>query len=277
MGELLLCNESIAAMPFYLEGVSINVYSVEELDYYIMNNTFLLDRSFMSEEFCNWIENQALLPKLSGRLRMIISTSGRLSVFVEEILKSTGYCSAAEIKQIHDLLRELEEKSDFECIKLRADRLMENGKYLSSIFEYNKLLASEEAKTADSVVCGNIYNNLATAYARLFLFETAAGLYKKAYSLNHNRKSLWSCLYSYKCMDDEKHFNEIAAKYNVSDEELSSLENVLAGFYAGSDNTRIEEEIEQLKKLRTGDRSACNEQISEIILKYKEEYRSHVF
>lgn len=276
MGELLFCNESIAAMPFYLEGVSINVYSVEELDYYIMNNTFLLERSFMSEELCNWIENQALLPKLANRLRMIISTNGRLSVFVEEILNSTGYCTLQEIKQIHDLLRKLEEKSEFECIKLRADQLMENEKYLSSIFEYNKLLNSEEAKTADSVICGNIYNNLATAYASLFLFETAADLYRKAYSLNHNRKSLWSCLYSYKCMNDENHFKKIAAKYNVDDKELSSLENVLAGFFTGSDNSRIEDNMDQLKKLRTTDKTACNKQISDIILKYKEEYRSYV-
>ena len=38
MGELLLCNGPIAAMPFYLEGVSINIYSIDELDYYIINN-----------------------------------------------------------------------------------------------------------------------------------------------------------------------------------------------------------------------------------------------
>ena len=36
MGELLLCNEAIAAMPYYIEGVSINVYSIEELNYYIV-------------------------------------------------------------------------------------------------------------------------------------------------------------------------------------------------------------------------------------------------
>ena len=40
MGELLLCNEAIAAMPYYIEGVSINVYSIEELNYYIINISF---------------------------------------------------------------------------------------------------------------------------------------------------------------------------------------------------------------------------------------------
>ena len=39
MGELLLCNEAIAAMPYYIEGVSINVYSIEEL--IIMNQQYI--------------------------------------------------------------------------------------------------------------------------------------------------------------------------------------------------------------------------------------------
>ena len=64
MGELLLCNEAIAAMPYYIEGVSINVYSIEELNYYIINNTYLLDDDFMSLELCTWIENHANLPVL---------------------------------------------------------------------------------------------------------------------------------------------------------------------------------------------------------------------
>jgi len=82
MGELLLCNEAIAAMPYYIEGVSINVYSIEELNYYIINNTYLLDDDFMSLELCTWIENHAHLPKLAMHLRTIISTNGRLSAFV---------------------------------------------------------------------------------------------------------------------------------------------------------------------------------------------------
>ena len=50
MGELILCSEPIAAMPYYLEGVSLNIYSLEELSYYIMHNTYLIERDFMNEE-----------------------------------------------------------------------------------------------------------------------------------------------------------------------------------------------------------------------------------
>ena len=276
MGELLLCNESIAAMPFYLEDISVNVYSIEELDYYILNNTFLLDHDFMSHELCTWIENQAKMPRLARNLRTIISTNGKLSAFVGEILDATGYCTAVEKKQLHDALCELEEKTDFECSKLRADRLMESGKYLSCIFEYNRLLKSDAAREAESVVCGNIYNNLATAYAKLFLFDTAAELYKKAYLLNKNRQSLWSCLYALKCIDNTKQFNAIVSQYNISEDEIHSLNNVFNAVTSQEDNT-TGDTIQKLSALKASDKASYNTEVSDIILKYKEEYRSHVF
>ena len=82
MGELLFCHEPIAALPYYVEGIGINLYSMEELCYYIMGNTYLLDNSFMSEELCTWVEKQMGLYKLAEQLRDIMRGQGLLSEFV---------------------------------------------------------------------------------------------------------------------------------------------------------------------------------------------------
>ena len=58
MGELILCRQPIAAMPFYFDNVSLNVYSLEEICYYIKNNLYLIDSGFMSEDLCVWIEHE---------------------------------------------------------------------------------------------------------------------------------------------------------------------------------------------------------------------------
>lgn len=156
MGELLLCNEAIAAMPYYIEGVSINVYSIEELNYYIINNTYLLDDDFMSLELCTWIENHAHLPKLAMHLRTIISTNGRLSAFVTELLEYSGYCTKEELKNTHDALKELEEKSEFECLKIRADRLMEKKSILQQ-FLNTKSCCHVRMQSILSVYCTETY------------------------------------------------------------------------------------------------------------------------
>ena len=44
MGELILCRQSIAANPYFIEDGALNVYSLEELSYYIAhcNNSTLV-------------------------------------------------------------------------------------------------------------------------------------------------------------------------------------------------------------------------------------------
>lgn len=65
MGELILCSHPIAAMPYYIDNISLNVYSLEELCYYIENHLYLIEADFMSEELCLWI-GQELGEKRSG-------------------------------------------------------------------------------------------------------------------------------------------------------------------------------------------------------------------
>ena len=92
MGELILCSEPIAAMPYYLEGVSLNIYSLEELSYYIMHNTYLIERDFMNEELCTWIAREARQIKLAERLRDIMHGNRSLSDFVLLTVPSAPGC-----------------------------------------------------------------------------------------------------------------------------------------------------------------------------------------
>ena len=74
MSELLFCHAPIAALPYYIEGLGINIYSMEELCYFIAGNVFLLDDSFMNEELCTWIEKQMGAYKLAENLRNVMDT-----------------------------------------------------------------------------------------------------------------------------------------------------------------------------------------------------------
>ena len=61
MGELILCNQNMAAFPYYVEEAAIGVYSLEELSYYICHNVYLLRSDFMNEDLCNWLERELKL------------------------------------------------------------------------------------------------------------------------------------------------------------------------------------------------------------------------
>ena len=246
MGELLICNEPIAALPYYIEGISWNVYSLEELCYYVENNTYLLEKDFMNEELCTWIGKEVKNLKLAERLRDIMRMDGRLSEFVLALLVECGYCPRENIKEIVQIVCEMEEKSDFECNKVRADRLMEKEKYISSIYEYKRLLDSNEAGEQSKELIGNIWHNLGTAYARLFLFQEAMHCYDKAYNLNGNPASQEAIQMAGRCLTHEM---------KVENMEFSEKLDAIAAL-----NTREH-------------RSQYHKEISNVIFNWKEEYR----
>jgi len=274
MGELLLCNETIAALPYYIEGISWNVYSLEELCYYVENNTYLLEKDFMNEELCTWIGKEVKNLKLAEKLRDIMHMDGRLSEFVRTLLEECGYCPKDVIHEVNRILREMEEKSDFECNKIRADRLMEKEKFLSSIYEYKSLLDSDEAGEQDKEILGNIWHNLGTAYARLFLFGEAIHCYEKAYALNKNSESLRECLMAHRCLRNEVGFELALHKYDVSDELALEIKNEISIASRTEAMQEFENKLEAIAMMNTtGNRNEYQKAVSNVIFNWKEEYR----
>ncbi len=182
MGTLLLCSHGLASAPYYLESMALNIYSIEELCYYLKQNIDLVEPSFMEEELIDWIRMELKLPVLAERLEKLKSER-LLFAFVSAIAESCNYCTKEEIEQMRKALTDFENKSEIECRKIRADRLLSKKRYRLSILEYKKLLAHPEVS---GHLSGNILHNLGTAYAGLFLFSEAFICYKAAYQKNNH-------------------------------------------------------------------------------------------
>lgn len=244
MGELILCNQRLAALPYYIDDASLNVYSLEELSYYIEHNLYLLEEDFMSGELCSWIEQEMKLKDVAEQLRDICRRNGTLAEFVTCILKQSGYCSPDDIRQIAEALTRRQNQSEYECIKMKADRYIENKRYISGIYEYRRLLGMKEEK--NEVLVGNVWHNLGKAYAALFLFEEAAACLRQAYELNQNPESLRECLYAYRCMQDETRFRETAEENGLSEEERVDVERALTKESRTEDIEQFELRLEEL-------------------------------
>ena len=274
MGELLLCHETIAALPYYIEETGINIYSMEEFSYYISGNVYLLDRSFMCESLCTWIEKQMKRTELAEKLRTCIRTEKRLSDFVFAILEDTAYCTMKEMQEIVFAVRQMEQKSDFECEKIRADQLMEKDKYLAAIYRYKHLLETADTKETSEVLRGNIWHNLGTAYARLFLFEEAGRCYEKAYEYNKQKESLRECLMCCRCRHDEAMFTEIADKYQVNEMEQQEIENEISIACKSEKLEQFESRLEELAQQSGGAQKAkVKKDVMNMIVQWKKDYR----
>lgn len=267
MGELILCNQELAALPYYIDEAALNVYSLEELGYYIENNMFLLEADFMNEELCTWIDKELHLKEASVQLRSIYRGGGTLSEFVECMLSQSGYLNREKIKQIAASLKDIENKSEFECIKMKADRYAENKRYINAIYEYRKL--TEQKDEVNDILMGNVWHNLGCAYVGLFFFRDAAFCFKRAYELNENPQSMRACLYAYRCMHDEHGFELYAKKFGLEAEETLSIRSELTAV------SRMEE-IEQFEQWLDEQFSMDREQeLAKIVAEWKDAYRKN--
>lgn len=76
-----LCRAKAAKHPFYIESIDINIYTIEELCFYLWKNVSLLDESILNEKLCDWLEGELGMQRLAFHLR-------------EKLRRRREYCGA---------------------------------------------------------------------------------------------------------------------------------------------------------------------------------------
>jgi len=246
MGALLLCNHPIAAMPYYIEALSLNIYSMEELCYVIEHHPFLLDEGFFDEELISWIDREVGEGELAEQLRQSLRKELGITKLVELILNATGYLSYEAGMNILGQIREMQHKTVFERRKMRADRYVENKKYINALLEYRRILQMEEECKKNPVVCGNIWHNQGTVFARLFLFREARECFEKAYQYHMNLESIYEAMAACRYLGEDDALTNLARKYGIAEKEVAELSEQWTNISRSDAIVRVEEEIDAI-------------------------------
>lgn len=189
MGDLWICREQTAQKPFRLETAGAEIRTIEELCFYLYQNIEHLDEEVMDEPLFSWLSEELQLTKLAAMLRQEQGHGRDVLWCTWLLLKEIGMYSDNELEEIRTICFAMENKDEYECRKLKADRLLRNKKYHRSICEYQELLEMEEQERYPRLA-GDILHNLGVAHARLFLFPEAAEYFLKAYKRTQHSSSL---------------------------------------------------------------------------------------
>lgn len=189
MGGIRICKYKTAVTPFFLKKISVNVYTMEELCYYIYHNFPLMDESLMNEELFGWLETELELPRFAGVLRQNVSGGASYRKLASVLLDLAGYCSKEELRRLFSQMDVQNHKPGSQMIKSMGDRLLENHKYVKAIREYNSILHLRTRDTQTDEFLGSVYHNMGVAYAQLFLYDAAAKCFAAAYEKNQDVRS----------------------------------------------------------------------------------------
>ncbi|MDD6351666.1 MAG: hypothetical protein PUG16_04630 [Lachnospiraceae bacterium] len=238
MGELILCRAPLTASPYYIEEKSLNIYSLEELSYYLAHNIYLLRPDFMNPDLIRWIGEDLGEKKLAEALKGLMDRKAPLHIFISRILEETGYLTPPEIQRTVREIETFESKGEVESRKIRADHLLQEGHVMDAVREYEGILKDSERLKPSAELQGDLWHNLGVGQVRLLSFPEAEDSFRRAYEKNHRTISLCSLLEACLIEGNEEAYKENLHRYLVPPDLEKEVE----------DAVRIEAEAEPLVK-----------------------------
>lgn len=275
MSKVYLCKGTYAETPFYIEKQQLNLFSIEEVCYYIKENTCLLDKSIMTPGFIRFIGDECNLEDVEKELKTILHRKKSLADFCECILKEEGKTTKDEIEVLVESISKSESLDVFEKRKSNADYFVRKKKYFRAMLEYRRLL--EKANPKETIFQSEILHNIGVIYANLFHFADAQDYFLKAYEMGEREESLVCYLASCKIDMEEARYTELLEQKMVYKEcslELENLMNeILAEWLESSISGTPHRPIYDIEIL---DQSERIERMEQIVSEWKEEYRIYI-
>lgn len=264
MGRVILCNRKKADTPLYISRSNINIYTIEELAYYILNNMYIIDDGIINNNTFLWIKEELDLP---GLAELLEDEGKSIQQQVMTILNFTGYLSDEDITNAKNLLNEIEGQPIIKRKMIKAQYLLKNHRYKESINLYKLIL--EICDNADREI---IYNNIATAYASLFLYEKAAEYYIKAYKINNNPQIYREILNVLCFYGDKKKIDETLKNLKISDLEYEKAKKNIAVILEKNDGKNYNRLMQALKLKEDTAVPMYYEEIEKILKDWKKDY-----
>ena len=268
MGELILCQHPIAANPYYIDALSLNIYSLEELSYYIYHNVDLMEEEFFGEDLIHWIREEVGDISLADNLERLWKEGASLQLLTGKVLASNAYLTQVEIKETVAAVSEYAGLSKSARKKKRADALMQKGRLTDAIYAYEDLLLDDETPR---LLKGDVCHNIGSAYARLFFFHEAAEYFESAYQKNNRTTSLMSMFYALWCDGDEEGFKEKAEEYHLPRGNAESIKKIYSAAIHSDEVRNFNESLLHLQQ--EGDKvEAFEKALNSIVSDWKRDY-----
>lgn len=230
MSGYILCQTKKAELPYFIENISTNIYSIEELCYYLYHNLYLIDQTLVNEGLCTWIQEELELPKLASKLRQNLGKFASIEDIVYPIFKEINYLTYEELRVLNSQIQKLDAEPMAVRDKQKGDALVENGMYVNAIRVYQKLLEREELEASRKGLTESIYHNLGCAYSYLFQMEKAVEYFWKAYEQGHDKAALKCYLLAFRSIRTPIEYESRLTEVNVAEEVRQEISEALNHF-----------------------------------------------
>ncbi|MDE6748333.1 MAG: hypothetical protein K2K21_04615 [Lachnospiraceae bacterium] len=245
MSHIILGTGNYAKIPYFFDKTYVNLYSLEELCFCLVENAEFVDNSITDDKLADWLGGQCGLTELAHTLQALTNKKASVDVYVGTILEYAGLYSREVIEHTEMVIRNNEGLSPYEKQKAKADYMLQNKHYTLALERYDELLARlpEEKKE----LRGSLLHNMGVIYAKLFMFELAQEKFMEAYRASGNPESLEQFLAARRMQDSDSEYVDYIAGHPELHEVSMKIEHMVEQAAEQFDATQVSRMLFTLK------------------------------
>ena len=219
--SIIFCNK-LNDRPYYIKEADLNIYSIEELAFFIYEYSVLISHNFINKKLINYIdevlENNELAEELNNKFN---SKKTSIIDFLGIILNKSNFYEHKDIDGFYKNLYSLSNMDEDQYNEYAGDKLIDLNKIELAIKKYEKISSD------------NLYAmyKLAYCYGKLQLYEEAANTLRELFIKSNDTRVLkdyYYCLYILKSTDKIYEFREYLKENDPSDWEFDMIKNKIS-------------------------------------------------
>ncbi len=276
MARVILCDTKTATTSYIFPNTKIEVFSYEELCYYVYNNIALISEEYVGKKMFDWIEKELGMEELALKLRVVkAKESTDLTDLLTTILTHKEFYTIPEVKEFILQIERMKGLSAPQFRKKQADGFLRYRKYVKAASVYDEILEQYPDMKNDKLL-GAIYHNRAVALANNFELEEAMKSYEKAYELTGDKESICQYLLLMATMKSQADVEVMAKHYGVEEyvlEIYDAIDNANKDVTGSPLYHRMEKAMFHYQKNNLTD---FNKRMDTVIEKLKTEFREQI-
>lgn len=245
-----LCKVKTARHPFYVESISTNLYTIEELCYFLYHNPFLIDRTVLNASLTHWLAEELDLQETALVMERAMRGKAGLAECVLPVFLSIQYLSAAELRRYRQVLDTLGSVPYAQRLKRKGDALAQNGKYAEAVRIYRQAMSEDTDNRAFQSV---VWYNIGFVEMQLFEYEEGAAAFLAAWKQKPDEGYALTYLEALRLtLPDEKYrkqAEEFLEEAGLSEDTSKRVDDVIA---AAREKADVKIKLEQDAENRSG-------------------------
>lgn len=274
MGKLILCHGNLTKKPYHFALTNTNIYSIEELGFYLYNNIYAIYEDIFTKDLVSWIDTELKLPDTGKKLNDLIDNQNSLKDIVVTLLCVSDYYEEDEIKNIIQIIDEIVNLEPIRRRKIKADHYLKYKNYQLAEMEYVGIINSKDFNLLTEQEYGDILHNQAVIKLHTATVKEATLKFKEAYQFNHEEETLKEYLFALKLGNYKDEYQKEISNYNLGTEFLFEVNHEMNDIIETMKESPSYQKLNQTIALKEeGKLIEFYKEIDRLIYEWKKEYR----